>query len=151
MEILINKSTNKLRLADKQRVVFEFPCHLGKNPGRKLKRDDMKTPEGEYKIVVKNPKSEYHLSLGLNYPNLQDANDAFESNIINQTERDKIISGHKNNFIPWDTPMGGEIYIHGDSNADNHHTRGCIKLKDADMEKLYESAKIGESVIIKAT
>lgn len=153
--IEILKVDKKIRLVNHRRVVFEFNCYIGKNPGRKLCQDEKRTPEGEYIIVVKNPQSKYFLSLGLNYPNIQDAQAALQSGIIDQLTCDKITQAQKdylNNpqtIVPWHTAMGGEIYIHGEGDNNKDYTQGCIKLKNKDMQKIYSAAEIGTKVFIR--
>ncbi|MDQ3844819.1 MAG: energy transducer TonB, partial [Bacteroidota bacterium] len=65
-------------------------------------------PEGFYYINEFNPNSNYHLSLGINYPNASD----------------KVLSDA---YKP-----GGDIYIHGSC-----VTVGCIPVKDDQIEELY--------------
>lgn len=152
--IKVIKSEKKLRLVEDERVVFTFPCAVGKNFGRKLEQCDLKTPEGEYLIVVKNPKSKYYLSLGLNYPSIKDARDAHEQGMINEKTRNKIINAQGDylndpkTIIPWDTKMGGEIYIHGELDNDKNYSLGCIKLFNKDMKKLYSIVEVGTRVVI---
>jgi murein L,D-transpeptidase YafK len=86
---------------------FKF-CALSGDIGPKLKQGDGQTPEGLYHIDRFNPVSNFHLSLGLNYPN----------------KADKIRSG---SFNP-----GGDIFIHG-----NCVTIGCIPITDEGIEWLY--------------
>jgi len=153
--IFVSKKEKRLQLIKNKSVVLGFKVTLGKRPGKKLKEGDLKTPEGEYKIVVKNPKSKYNLSLGLNYPNIDDAIEARGQGIINEKIKDKIISAQKRynqdatTIIPWDTEMGGKIYIHGKNNNHNNSTKGCIVLDDQDMEKLFKQVKVGTKVFIK--
>ncbi len=75
--------------------------------GPKRKQGDGQVPEGFYHVSVFNPYSNYHLSLGVSYPNASD----------------KIIG--KGN-------LGGDIMIHGDC-----VTIGCIPLTDKYMKELY--------------
>ena len=154
MHIKINKSEKVLKIIDNNQEIFKCNCCTGKNSGRKLQKDDLKTPEGKYCIVVKNPKSKFYLSLGLNYPNSEDAKEAFKKNIINKKTRDLIIERQKQylqnpkTIIPWDTKMQGKIYIHGEGDNNKNWTQGCIKVKNPDMKKLYDLAEIGMKVII---
>ena len=83
-------------------------CALAGTLGPKRMEGDYQVPEGFYYINEFNPKSTYHLSLGLNYPNLSD----------------KILGDPVN--------PGGEIYIHGSC-----VTVGCIPLTDPMIEELY--------------
>lgn len=83
-------------------------CALAGSLGPKRMQGDYQVPEGFYYINEFNPKSQYHLSLGLNYPNASD----------------KILS---------DSEMpGGDIYIHGSC-----VTTGCIPVQDNQVEELY--------------
>jgi len=76
--------------------------------GPKRKSGDRQIPEGFYYIERYNPKSNFYLSLGINYPN----------------KSDKIKSGSSN--------PGGDIFIHG-SNV----TIGCIPIGDDAIKELY--------------
>lgn len=83
-------------------------CALAGTLGPKRMAGDYQVPEGFYYINEFNPRSEYHLSLGLNYPNASD----------------RILS---DSIQP-----GGDIYIHGSC-----VTTGCIPITDAQIEELY--------------
>ncbi len=50
---------------------YDFCAHSG-TLGPKIMEGDLQTPEGFYKINVFNPESTYHLSLGVDYPNMVD-------------------------------------------------------------------------------
>jgi len=76
--------------------------------GPKRLQGDFQVPEGFYYINEFNPNSNYHLALGLNYPNTSD----------------KILS---DSMRP-----GGDIYIHG-----NCVSVGCIPVNDQQIEELY--------------
>ncbi len=83
-------------------------CAMAGSLGPKRMEGDYQVPEGFYYINEFNPKSDYHLSLKLNYPN----------------ESDKLLS---DSLRP-----GGGIYIHGSC-----VTIGCIPITDAQIEELY--------------
>lgn len=76
--------------------------------GPKRKEGDSQVPEGIYQINHFNPQSNFHLSLGIDYPNTSD----------------KILSDRKN--------PGSAIYIHG-----NCVTIGCIPITDDKIKELY--------------
>ena len=78
------------------------------NFGPKRKQGDMQIPEGFYVIERYNPISNFHLSLGVNYPN----------------QSDRIL-GVKGNY-------GGDIFIHG-----ANMTVGCIPLTDDKIKEVY--------------
>lgn len=83
-------------------------CALAGTLGPKRMQGDYQVPEGFYHINEFNPKSAFHLSLGLNYPNFSD----------------RILG---DSLQP-----GGDIYIHGKC-----ATTGCIPIQDNQIEELY--------------
>lgn len=76
--------------------------------GPKRREGDRQVPEGCYRVAVFNPKSNFHLSLGLDYPN----------------ESDRVRSDAQN--------PGSDIYIHGGTES-----IGCLALGDVAIEELY--------------
>ena len=80
-------------------------------PGPKRKEGDLQVPEGFYKIDRYNPKSLFHLSLGLDYPNAADR-------ILSDRER-----------------PGSDIFIHG-----KEVTIGCLPMGDDMIEQIYIAA-----------
>jgi murein L,D-transpeptidase YafK len=86
---------------------YDF-CMLSGKLGPKRKEGDLQVPEGVYHINHFNPVSNFHLSLGINYPN----------------SSDKILSDKKQ--------PGGSIYIHG-----NCVSIGCIPITDEKIKELY--------------
>ena len=114
--------------------VRRYPCIIGGNPaGTKEREGDLRTPEGDYTICVKNPNSKYHRSLGLNYPNEQDAARGLRLGIINRQQHDEIVAALRaRKRPPWNTPMGGEIFIHGRGTG-RDTTLGCVALANADI------------------
>jgi murein L,D-transpeptidase YafK len=83
-------------------------CALAGTLGPKRMAGDFQVPEGFYYVNEFNPKSNYYLSLGLNYPNVSD----------------RILS---DSIQP-----GGDIYIHGSC-----VTVGCIPITDGQIDELY--------------
>jgi len=83
-------------------------CTLSGNLGPKRIQGDLQVPEGFYFVDRFNPSSQFHLSLGLNYPNASD----------------KILSDPKK--------PGGDIFIHGDCVS-----IGCIPITDDLIKELY--------------
>jgi murein L,D-transpeptidase YafK len=82
-------------------------CALSGTMGPKRQEGDRQVPEGFYYINEFNPRSTYHMALGLNYPNFSDR-----------------AHGGKN--------PGGGIYIHGSC-----VTVGCIPLTNPQIEEVY--------------
>lgn len=87
-------------------------------PGPKLAQGDRQVPEGWYFVDRFNPKSQFHLSLGLNYPNKAD--------LLRTTAVDP----------------GGDIFIHG-----NQVSIGCLAMGDAAIEEIYTLARAARNKI----
>jgi murein L,D-transpeptidase YafK len=68
-KIIVRKSEHILQVFDGKNLVRQYPIGLGFNPkGTKSREGDDATPEGNYYITHKNPKSNYYLSLSISYP-----------------------------------------------------------------------------------
>jgi hypothetical protein len=78
--------------------------------GPKRQYGDHQVPEGFYPVTELNPRSSYHLSLRVGYPNDEDIAHA-------RVPRDK---------------MGGDIYVHGGSRS-----VGCLAMGNAAIEGLF--------------
>ncbi len=98
-----NKQNEKYKLFKTYKI-----CALAGSLGPKRMAGDYQVPEGFYYINEFNPRSLYHLSLGLNYPNASD----------------KMLCDL--------SQPGGDIYIHGSC-----VTTGCIPITDGQIEELY--------------
>lgn len=147
--VLIRKGERKLYLYASDTLYRTYRIALGNTPvGQKVKQGDMKTPEGRYYICRKNPKSSFYLSLGLSYPNEQDAERGVQAGLITRRQKDKIVRAiDRGECPPWDTALGGEIFIHGMGSASDW-TWGCVALDNPDMKYLFDTLPIGTVVVI---
>lgn len=109
------KSSNEMELwaraDDTSKYVFIKTyrvCALSGALGPKRWEGDRQVPEGLYFIDDFNPKSDFHLSLLLNYPNYSD-----------------LMQGDK-------SKPGGDIYIHGGC-----VTVGCLPMTDPVIQEIY--------------
>jgi murein L,D-transpeptidase YafK len=91
-------------------------CMQSGTTGPKRMEGDYQVPEGFYHINEFNPNSNYHLSLGINYPNASDR-------ILSDASR-----------------PGGAIYIHG-----NCVSTGCLAISDEPIEELYVLASASKN------
>lgn len=121
--IQVHKGARKMYLLHHDKVLKSYDVALGFAPeGHKQFEGDGKTPEGTYFIDRRNPNSEFHLSLGISYPNAAD--------------REYAKAQGK--------PPGGDIFIHGWSRKPikrRDWTAGCIAVKDREMEMIYAMVK----------
>ena len=91
-------------------LVHDYPvCSVSGHLGPKTRRGDMQVPEGFYAIDLFNPRSRFHLSMRVNYPNQAD-----------------LARGR------FDDRMGGDIFVHGGC-----ATVGCVPVTDDVIEELY--------------
>jgi murein L,D-transpeptidase YafK len=125
-KILVHKAKHRMELLDEHgRLVRRYRISLGGQPiGHKTEMGDEKTPEGHYVISGRNPHSNYHLSLRISYPNMED-----------------MVQAYGRGVLP-----GGDIMIHGLPNGlgwfGTEHRRynwtdGCIAVTDEEMEEIW--------------
>ncbi len=129
--IQVHKADRKMYLLHKDKVLEEYDISLGFAPvGHKQFEGDGKTPEGVYFISHHNPKSRYHLSVGISYPN----------------ETDRAFARAQ------DKSPGGDIMIHGRTNYkginEGDWTAGCIAVTDREMEQIYAMVTARTPIVI---
>jgi murein L,D-transpeptidase YafK len=96
--------------ADRFELLKTYPiCALAGELGPKRRQGDNQTPEGFYSISFFNPRSEFHLSLHIDYPNRRDRAAGLEG-----------------------LRLGGDIYIHGGCSSE-----GCVAITDDGIRELY--------------
>lgn len=100
--------------------------------GHKRFEGDERTPEGLYRIDRRNPRSSFHLSLGISYPNAQDR--AYAAR--------------------YGRSPGGDIFIHGQPTGRPGRMRGdwtdgCIALTNRQIEELWQIVPDGTPIEIR--
>ncbi|HEY0101321.1 MAG TPA: L,D-transpeptidase [Pyrinomonadaceae bacterium] len=148
-KIVVAKSARQLSLYSDGRVVRTYRIALGANPSDdKQRQGDRATPEGDFYVCVKNARSNFYLSLGLSYPNIEDAERGLRDKLITRAERNAIVRAIQNKRRPpWDTALGGEIFIHG-GGTEGDWTWGCVALANPDIKELFDAVPVGTSVRI---
>ena len=147
--IVVYKAQRKLELYSDRELLRTYKIGLGFSPVIDKQREgDGATPEGEFYIFVKNNKSAYHLSLGISYPNIEDAERGLRDNLITRNEYDAIADAIKKKKAPPQyTKLGGLIYIHG-SGASKDWTLGCVATENDDIKELFDAVTVGTPVTI---
>lgn len=129
-QIQVYKAQRVMYLLHEDKVLKTYRIGLGGVPfGAKKVEGDQKTPEGAYFITHRNPNSNYHLSIGVSYPN--DADRAYAASV--------------------GQPPGGDIFIHGGPNgrvSTNDWTVGCIAVSDREIERIYAMVNPGTPIFI---
>ena len=120
-KVVVRKAERKLELIRDGEAFRTFDIALGVAPvGHKEAEGDNRTPEGTYWLDLRNPRSDYFLSIRISYPNDTDRH----------TARQKGVD------------PGGQIMIHGQPNTPTYSaayyrqsdwTNGCIAVSNSDM------------------
>lgn len=129
--VVVMKGRRQMYLMHHDQVLRAFPVDLGYAPvGHKQFEGDGRTPEGRYLIDRRNPNSDFHLSLGISYPNQQDVE------VARALGREP----------------GGDIFIHGRARKNRGKgrdwTAGCISVSDGQMEDVYAMVRTGTPIDI---
>ena len=147
--IVIKKKERTLELFDGRRRVKTYKIALGFAPeGDKQREGDGKTPEGDFYIFTKNDRSKFYLSLGISYPNIEDAERGLKAKLITKAEHRKIVQAIKDKKTPLqNTKLGGEIYLHGGGTAEDW-TWGCVAVENEEIQELFKAIPVGTEVEI---
>ena len=137
-QVVVKKCERKMQLLKAGQVVREYRVNLGDNPyGHKVMQGDERTPEGEYLLDWRNPRSLFYKSIHVSYPNSED----------------RYVAQAKG------VDPGGMIMIHGRPNYidsprilaeyDNRDwTNGCIAVKNAEMDEIWIAVRDGTPIRI---
>lgn len=127
--VVVQKSDRKLLLLKNNKVLRAYRISLGREPkGTKHREGDNKTPEGNYTLDYKKADSAYFKAIHISYPDAKDR-----------------VWAKKRGVQP-----GGYIMIHGQKNGFGwlgfitqyfDWTRGCIALKNKDMQEVWENVE----------
>lgn len=149
VNIVVKKAERLLELWQGETLICSFPIGLGWEPtGHKQVEGDGRTPEGEYYVCVRNSNSSFYLSLGVSYPNKEDAAQALEDGRIDSKTYKRIANAIDKGQCPdWNTPLGGAIMIHG-CGSSSDWTAGCIAVDNDVMDLLFEYCPMGTKITI---
>jgi murein L,D-transpeptidase YafK len=141
--IVVDKSDYELHVYDEQGWYATYPVVFGnKSLDDKMMEGDRKTPEGIFTIVAKRPHAKWHKIMMLNYPTRE--------------SWQKFNTRKAKGLIPRNARIGGSIGIHGTWPNDNivvddytNWTQGCVSLRNADMDELWQYIDTGTKVVIR--
>jgi murein L,D-transpeptidase YafK len=135
--VLVEKGARKLHLINNGRPFRTFDIALGVAPvGDKEQEGDARTPEGRYILDLRNPNSDFFLSIHISYPNEQDQYQARQLGV----------------------DPGGQIMIHGQPNMPTYSegfyrssdwTNGCIAVSNSDMIDIWLMTPDGTPIEIR--
>ncbi len=128
--IYVFKDSRRLYLMNGDTALRSYEFELGFSPeGHKAQEGDGRTPEGAYVINRLNPRSQYHLSLGISYPNRVDVAKADAMGV----------------------EPGGDIFIHGTPArfaGQDDWTAGCIAVTNEEIEEIFAMVRVGTPIYI---
>ncbi len=141
--IIVDKSEYELYVYDEEGWYATYPIVFGsKDLSDKMKEGDKKTPDGEFKIIIKKIHPKWGPELLLDYPNptsVQKFNDRKAKGLLPKTAR-----------------IGNGIAIHATRPGEEwtvdkfyNWTDGCVSVKYTEMKDLYSYIPIGTKVTIR--
>ena len=139
MLLVAHKSARRLMLVQHGRTRDCVAMGLGFAPqGHKRQEGDGRTPEGWYRTSDK-PWSDFPGAIAIHYPNESDAGIARSDGRLSETEHQVVMESLAEDRVPpQQTPMGGEVLIHGGGSGQDW-TLGCMALEDEDLERIREA------------
>lgn len=140
--IIVDKSDYELKVYDAEGWYATYPIVFGsKDLGDKMKEGDKRTPDGQYKIILKKMNPKWGPELLLDYPT--------PSNVKRFNER------KAKGLIPKTAKIGNGIAIHAtrpdeEWTVDNFYnwTDGCVSVKYTEMKDLFSYIPVGTPVTI---
>jgi len=135
--IVVDKTHHIMTLYSHEQPLRSYAVALGRGGlDIKTREGDNRTPEGQYRIDGRNPRSAFHLSLHISYPEARDVAKA---------------AAHGEN-------PGGDIMIHGIRNGlgwigTSHRwldwTAGCIAVTNREVEEIWRVVVDGTPIEIR--
>lgn len=141
--IIIDKSEYELYVYDDEGWYATYPIVFGsKDLGDKMREGDKKTPDGNFKVILKKIHKQWGPELLLDYPT--------EVSIQRFNER------KAKGLLPPNAKIGNGIAIHAtrpseEWTVDNFYnwTDGCVSVKYTEMKDLYSYIPVGTNVTIR--
>jgi murein L,D-transpeptidase YafK len=135
--VMVHKAARRLELYRNGQLLKTYEVSLGRHPiGAKEQQGDGRTPEGEYWLDYRNPKSSFHKALHISYPGSAD-----------------VASVQSRGVDP-----GGLIMVHGMRNGlgwlGRFHraidwTDGCVAVTDSEMDEIWRTVPDGTRIVLK--
>jgi len=141
--IIVDKSEYELYVYDDEGWYATYPIVFGsKDLSDKMREGDKRTPDGEFKIILKKIHPKWGPELLLDYPN--------------QTSQQRFNERKAKGLVPRNAKIGNGIAIHAtrpgeEWTVDNFYnwTDGCVSVKYTEMKDLYSYISVGTKVTIR--
>ena len=140
--IIVDKSDYELKVYDDEGWYATYPIVFGsKDMSDKMREGDKRTPNGQFKVILKKHHPKWGPELLLDYPN----------DISYQRFNERKAKG----LIPKTAKIGNGIAIHAtrpqeEWTIDNFYnwTDGCVSVKYTEMKDLFSYIPVGTTVTI---
>jgi hypothetical protein len=123
---------------------------------REKRRGDNTTPLGRFRITRIERDADFHRFIGLDYPGVERADQAYREGVISRGEHQAILAAHRRAATPpQGTALGGHIGIHGLGRGDPllhqvvNWTKGCVALSNEQVDTLLSWVRVGMMVEIR--
>ncbi len=134
-KVVVLKEEKLLLLLHDGKILKSYRVAVGRRPGRRVRRGDDRTPEGNYVIDGRNPHSRFYKALHISYPNASDIRMARKLGV--KTGEEVLIHG---------LPAGFEDL--GTYQAELNWTRGCIAVSNEEMVEIWNLVPDGTPIRI---
>jgi murein L,D-transpeptidase YafK len=141
--IIVDKSDYELHVYDEEGWYATYPIVFGsKDLTDKMREGDKRTPDGNFKIILKKIHKKWGPELLLDYPN--------------ETSVQKFNERKTRGLIPKSAKIGNGIAIHATRPNEEwavdtfyNWTDGCVSVKYTEMKDLYSYIPVGTPVTIR--
>ncbi len=141
--IIVDKSEYELYVYDDEGWYATYPIVFGsKDLSDKMREGDKKTPDGDFKIILKKIHPKWGPELLLDYPN--------------QTSQQRFNERKAKGIVPKGAKIGNGIAIHATRPGEEwtvdkfyNWTDGCVSVKYTEMKDLYSYIPVGTKVTIR--
>jgi len=156
--VLVDTSAYRLEVFNGAERVLAFDnIAVGRGGvGIDRERGDSRTPLGEFRVLWVNMESQFHRFLGFNYPTYAHTRRGLDRGLLTLDEYIELAEAYRAGRIPrQNTRLGGHLGIHGLGRADPvvhdnvNWTRGCIALRDEEVDELLRYVRIGTRVVVR--
>ena len=152
--LLVDKSDLELRFFSGETLLKTYPIARGFGDlGDKERRNDGRTPEGEFSIVRRvmqaDPQHWGDVWILLNYPTPEDAERGLAARLIDREQHRAIVEAAEQRGIPpQNTDLGSGIGIHIGGIKPDNWTQGCVALERDEGIEVYQQTRLGTPVVI---
>jgi murein L,D-transpeptidase YafK len=141
--IIVDKSEYELYVYDNEGWYATYPIVFGsKDLSDKMREGDKRTPDGNFKVILKKIHNKWGPELLLDYPN--------------ETSVQKFNERKTKGLIPKNARIGNGIAIHATRPNEEwaidtfyNWTDGCVSVKYTEMKDLYSYIPVGTPVSIR--